>query len=153
MTPVSVTLDPTTGIAKRIAITSTASVENPSMKATIQGVGNRPGSVDWDVCTLTLLRFCGGSKDYRAMVGSRLRSSLSGRFWTYCVNFANPTITSLPDIRRHYERRARVELPGTQAKLPLLQNRPRYSRASFGRQKAPQEGGQAGGLLHVTEAS
>src|ERR1700730_5958943 len=153
MTPVSVTLDPTTGIAKRIAITSTASVENPSMKATIQGVGNRPGSVDWDVCTLTLLRFCGGSKDYRAMVGSRLRSSLSGRFWTYCVNFANPTITSRPDIRRHYERRAMVGLTGTQARMPVLQNRSPYSRGSVWLQECPHESGQAGGLLHVTEAS
>src|ERR1700675_1588973 len=56
ITPVSVTPDATTGIANRIAITSTASVENPSMKAMTQGVGNRPRSVDTDVCTLTLLR-------------------------------------------------------------------------------------------------
>jgi hypothetical protein len=56
ITPVSVTLDPTTGTANRIAITSTASVENPSMKAMTQGVGNRPRSVDVDVCTLILLR-------------------------------------------------------------------------------------------------
>src|SRR5580700_5492247 len=69
MTPVSVTLDPTTGMAKRIAITSTASVENPSMKAMIQGVGNRVPSVDRDVCTLTLLRLSGETKYYRAMIG------------------------------------------------------------------------------------
>ena len=50
-------LDPTTGTAKRIAITSTARVENPSMKATIHGVGNTAWFGGLDVCTLVLLRF------------------------------------------------------------------------------------------------
>src|SRR5437773_467001 len=57
MTPVRVMLDPTTGTAKRIAITSTARVENPSMKATIHGVGNTAWFSGLDVCTLVLLRF------------------------------------------------------------------------------------------------
>jgi len=57
MTPVRVMLDPTTGTAKRIAITSTARVENPSMKATIHGVGNTAWFGGLDVCTLVLLRF------------------------------------------------------------------------------------------------
>src|SRR5260370_6765908 len=57
MTPVSATLDPTTGIAKRIAITSTASVEKPSTAAMIQSVRNQPRSADMDVCIFTLLRF------------------------------------------------------------------------------------------------
>jgi hypothetical protein len=50
MTPVRVMLDPTTGIAKRMAITSTASVENPSAKAMIQGKDEKPRSEEAGRC-------------------------------------------------------------------------------------------------------
>src|SRR6266849_11009194 len=46
MTPVSVILEPTTGIARRIAITSTASVEKPSRNAMIQGAYTLPLLLD-----------------------------------------------------------------------------------------------------------
>src|SRR5437773_1089376 len=88
MTPVSVMLDPTTGTAKRIAITSTARVEKPSMKAMTQGVGKTLRSDDMDRRTLTLWRVLGDSRHIsaprRGVVG-HARSGAQEPYWTGCV--------------------------------------------------------------------
>ena len=69
MTPVSVTLDPTTGIARRMAITSTARVENPSMQAMIQNDQEK----EWMLPLLELRNELDGDdrslRDFRRMNG------------------------------------------------------------------------------------